>query len=412
MNITKFSLMLVITLDIMGRGLIIPVLTTLLMEQDSGFLKPSTSVAHRQFYYGVAMGLFFLSWFLGASYISKLSDFIGRKQGLLICLGGGLMAYLLTIISFYLHSLALLLLARIITGFTSGNQPIAIAALMDMGTDDKAKAKAKAQNMGLVMVGTSLGLMLGPMLGGVLSDKAIIGTIASLELPFYVACVLIIFNFLLILFTFTNVNFKRRPVTIGVTDVFINLWAIRKHPAVIKLSLVFFFSQITFNSFYIFADSYLFSRFKFDTMQNSIILILSGAAMALTGAFLVSPLLTRFKSKTVVLTTLLIMLSGVVVFMLNPIPVLSYVLLIPIVVAFAVNYPQMITLFSLSVDNSQQGWVMGISVAIFTLGAAIISFVEGQLMAVDINMPFIVAIGAGITAIILVVFLWRGKAME
>ncbi|MCP3940454.1 MAG: TCR/Tet family MFS transporter [Desulfobacteraceae bacterium] len=408
MNLTKFSLMLVVLLDVMGQGLVIPVLTTLFMDSESGFLKPATSVAARQFYYGMIMGVFYFSWFFGAAYVSRLSDFIGRKLGLLICLGGGFLAYVLTIISFSYQSLILLFCARIITGFTAGNQPIAQAALVDLSTDDSEKAR----NMGLVIVGVSLGLMAGPLLGGVLSDKNILGSFASMELPFYVASMLILCNFLLILFSFNNVNFKRRAVTIGITDVFTNLWAVRHRPAVIKLSIVFFFSQITLNSFYIFVDNYLFSRFQFDTFENSMILIIFGAAMALTGAFLSSPLMKRFAPKTVVITTLLVMMAGVFVFMINPVPILSYVLLIPIVVAFAVNYPQMITLFSLSVDDSEQGWVMGISVAIFTLGSGIISLVGGQLMAINIHLAFIVSMVSGLIAFVLVLFFWRDKTMK
>lgn len=408
MNLAKFSLVLVVVLDVMGQGLVIPVITTLMLEPDSGFLKSGTSAANRELYFGLTMGVFYLSWFLGAAWLSRLSDFIGRKQGLLICLGGLLAGYILTIVSLYLGSLPLLILARIITGFTAGNQPIAQAALVDMSEDDNEKAR----NMGLVIVGVSLGLMAGPLIGGVLSDKTLIGSLASLELPFYVACVLVVFNFMLIALTFRNINFERRPVTVKITDVFANLWAIRTRPAVIKLSVVFFFSQITLNSFYIFADNYLYSRFQFDTLQNSIMLIVFGAAMALTGAYLAPSVMSRFAPKNIILTTLLVMLFGVLAFMLNPVAVLSYVLLIPIVVAFAINYPQMITLFSLSVDESDQGWVMGISIALFTLGSALISLVGGSLMTLNIHLPFILSIGAAVTALLLVSLLWRSETMS
>jgi len=95
-------------------------------------------------------------------------------------LGGLLAGYILTIVSLYLGSLPLLILARIITGFTAGNHPVTQAALVDISEDDNEKVR----NMGLVIVGVSLGLMAGPLIGGVLSDKTLLGSIASLELPF------------------------------------------------------------------------------------------------------------------------------------------------------------------------------------------------------------------------------------
>lgn len=408
MNLAKFSLMLVVLLDVMGQGLVIPVLTTLLLDNDQGFLESTTSSADRQLYYGATMGVFYFSWFLGAAYISRLSDFIGRKQGLLICLFGALLGYVMTIVALYLANLPLLILARAVTGFTAGNQPIAQAALVDMSANDEEKGK----NMGLVVVGMSLGLMAGPLLGGLLSDKALLGSAASMELPFMVAALLVIFNILLLTFTYHNVNFTRKTITIRITDVFSNLWAIRKHPMIIRLSIVFFFSQLGLNSFYVFVDNYLYSRFEFNTVDNSIMLVIFGGAMALTGATLVAPLFARYAAKQVVLGSCMVMLVGILAFMLNPLPSLSYILLIPIVVAFAVNYPQMLTLFSLNVDESDQGWVMGVTFALFTFGTGSISLLGGVLMGIDIRMPFMVAIGSFAVAILLVVFLWRGKAMD
>ncbi|MCP4089602.1 MAG: MFS transporter, partial [Gammaproteobacteria bacterium] len=235
---------------------------------------------------------------------------------------------------------------------------------------------------------------------------------ASMELPFIVAGLLVIFNILLITFTYHNVNFKRQPIIIRVTDVFTNLWAVRKRPLIVRLSLVFFFSLLGLNSFFVFVDNYLFSRFKFDTMDNSIMLVIFGSAMAMTGAFLVAPLFARYTAKKVVVGSCLVMFLGVFAFMLNPVPILSYVLLVPIVVAFGVNYPQMITLFSLNVDESEQGWVMGVAIALATLAAGTISLIGGELMGIDIRLPFMVSIGSFAVALILVLSFWRGKAMD
>lgn len=407
MGLTKFSLMLVVLLDVMGQGLVIPVITTQFLNADSGFLKGSVTESERQLYYGITMAVFYFAWFLGAAYISRLSDFIGRRAGILICLGGAFIGYLLTIASFYYASLPLLILARIVTGFTAANQPIAQAALIDISANEEERGK----NMGLVIVGLSLGLMAGPVIGGVLSDKSLLGSYASMELPFVVASALIACNFLLIYATYHNIRFERRPVQVGITDVFANLWAIRTRPNVIKLGLVFFFSELGLNSFYIFLDSYLYTRFGFSTLDNSIMLVVFGGVMALTGAYLVAPVMGRFKAKTVVVVSCLVMGLGVLCFLLNPVALLSYALLVPIVVAFAINYPQMVTLFSLSVDESDQGWVMGISIALFTMGSGLISLLGGDLMGIDLRLPFIVAIGSFALAAIFALGLWRGRPM-
>jgi len=408
MKLGLLSVYFVITLDIMSQGLVIPVLTTLLLDPSQPFLPAHTTAGTRELYFGLTMGLFFLSWFLGAAYISKLSDFIGRKLGLLICLGGSFTGYALTVVAVYLESFPLLLIARIVAGFTAGNQPIAQAALVDESTNDQEKTRF----MGYVIVAGSLGLLIGPILGGVLTDEALLGSFASMQAPFYAAAILVFVNILLVSAFFHDVALERRPVKIKVTDVFLTLWHAAKRPVVLRLSLVFFCSQFAFNTYLVFLNDFLFSRFQFTTAQNSIVLFLFGIAMAAPGAFLVGPIDRRFSKKTVIYATLLLMALGLLAIMANPIGILSYAAALPFVLAFAINYPMMLSLFSASVDEKEQGWVMGVTVALYTLGAGITSVVGGQLMAISIYLPYTIALGAIALALILVFSLWRGDAFR
>ena len=402
----RLALLFVIALDVLGQGLVIPVLTTVLLDPGQTFLPTDTSVAKRQMYFGVTMGAFFFAWFLGAAYISKLSDFIGRKLGVLICLTGALTGYLLTVVSLFTTGFWLLVVARAITGFTAGNQPIAQAALIDASGNEQEKARF----MGHVVVAISLGLVGGPLLSGLLSSKSLIGHFASLKLPFYAGGLLVVLSIAMVVAFFHEPQFERRKVRVRPTDVFLTLWHASQRPVVLRLSLVFFCSQLALMAFFVFIDDFLKSRFHFETLQNSIVLVVFGVAIAVSGAFFVPPLAKRFSKKRIIYGTLLTMVLGLVVFTWNPVANLSYVLLIPFVVGWAVNYPIMLTLFSASVAEAEQGWVMGVTVALYTLGATIISFVGGSLMAINIRLPFGVAMGAVVLAAILIVTLWRGQA--
>ncbi|MEM7146905.1 MAG: MFS transporter [Verrucomicrobiota bacterium] len=408
MKLATFSLLLVVALDVMGQGVVIPVITTLLLDQNETFLPHNTPEATRQSYFGIAMGAFFLSWFLGAAYIAKLSDFIGRKQGILICLSGAFIGYALMITALYLNSFPILIASRIVTGFTAGNQPIAQAALVDASTSEEQKTKF----MGLILVAVSVGLVLGPTLGGVLSDHSLLGKLASEQLPFYGAAALILSNIALIILFFHNTNFERRPVTIKITDVFLTLYHAAKRPVIRKLSMVFFCSQLALNSFFVFLDNYLLRRFEFNTLQNSIVLIIFGVAMALASAFLVTPFTKRFTKKQIVFGSVFAMTAGLVLFLLNPVPALTYLAIIPFVAAFGVNYPVMLTFFSLSVNEKEQGWVMGVTVALYTLGAGLVSLAGGRLMAENIRLPFYIAIAALVLAALLITLLWRSPNFD
>ena len=401
----QFALLFVVFLDLMNQGLVIPILTTAILDPAQSFLLPHASTASRQFDFGLVMGVFFLFWFLGAAYISKLSDSIGRKEGILICLAGNLLGYVLAIIALTEQSLWLLLVARAISGFTAGNQPIAQAALIDMSESEAQKTRF----MGYVLTALSLGLVVGPLIGGIFSEPAVLGKYASLTLPFYIVSGLVIINALLVFFFFYNQNFKRKPVRIRPLDIFISLWMVVKRSKILRLSLVYFFGQVSLYAYLLFMDNYFFSRFEFNTFQNSVALAVLGGGMGLSSAFLVGPLNERYGKKTLVIVSLAVMAVSAAIAIINPWPLMAYLLILPLVIAVGIYLPTMLTLYSSAVDESEQGWVMGVSIAIFTLGAGLVSLLGGWLMSMDIRFPFAIAAASALLSVVLALALWRGR---
>lgn len=392
----------------MGLGLVIPVITTLLLDPTQAFLGDQTSAGTRQLYFGIVMGVFSLSWFLGAAYISKLSDAIGRRNGILICLSGNLIGNAVTIVAIYFGSFSLLLLSRVVTGFTAGNQPIAQAALIDLCTNEHQKARY----LGLVTVAVSVGLVAGPLLGGILTDAELLGAMASIQAPFYAAAGLVLINVVLIAGFYRDTATDRQPLEIRLRDIFLTLWLAAKRPVVLRISLVFFFSQVAFNGFFLFVTTYLFTRFQFSTLQNSIVMIVFGLSMAFAGGALVPRLIKDFSKLSIIYGTLTVMGVAEILFMVNSVGDLSFLLLMPFAVAFGVNFPVMLMLFSASVGKTEQGWIMGVTVALYTLGAGIISPIGGELMSIGIRLPFILSLVSLIVAAILIALLWRTDSLR
>ncbi|MDN3721682.1 MFS transporter [Roseibium salinum] len=242
-------------------------------------LPRDTTDAMRHFDYGLIIGVFFICWFLGAPYISKLSDVIGRKNAILICLFGALGGYALTIGALYMNSFPLLILGRAITGLTAGNQPIAQAAMIDGSADEEDRNR----NMGYIITGVSFGLVGGPIIGGFLSDPQFLGSISSVKLPFYACFALVAIAIALVLFTFREPDegpAERQPFVFRPAEIFELLWQIRKYPKVLRLTMVFFFFHIANMSFYIFVDNYLTSRFDYGTLGGSMVMLTIGVALA------------------------------------------------------------------------------------------------------------------------------------
>ena len=403
MNLSRLSLLLVVFIDVMGFGLIVPIFNTILLDPQQPFLPQGTATDARQLDYTILIAVFFLFYFFGAAFIAKLSDYIGRKSGILICLTGALIGYVLTVVAIMSASYWLLLLGRAISGFTTANQPIAQAALIDISENDQEKSK----NLGMIVAAAALGLLGGPLISGLLSDQNLIGSFASLELPFYVAIGLILINMVLIVFFFFEPGFKKQKIDFGPLEVFRNLFKVVSHPVVLRLSVVLLFSLMCLNAFFFFIDTYLLTRFKFGTLQNSMALAVFGGSMAFGSAYLTAPLHERYKKFSILYVSIAAMGLGILAFMLNPIADLSYVLIVPITVAFAIMYPTMLSLFSGSVGPSEQGWVMGVTVAIYALGSGTITALSGSLMAINLRIPFLLAIACSILALVAIFQLFR-----
>lgn len=63
----KITLMFVVFVDVIGQGLVFPVVNGLIMEPDAGFLPRDTPESVRHLDYGLVIGTFFLAWFLALS---------------------------------------------------------------------------------------------------------------------------------------------------------------------------------------------------------------------------------------------------------------------------------------------------------------------------------------------------------
>ncbi|MCF6765422.1 MFS transporter [Thiotrichales bacterium 19S3-7] len=394
MKKSLLSLLLVVFIDAAGIGLLFPVLNTIIMDPNVDFLAKGTSDFWRHLDYGIVIAVFFLAWFFGATYISKASDTIGRKKALVICLIGILLGYGLTIIAIYVKSLTLLIIGRVISGLTAGSQPVAQAAIIDISDDEH-----KTKNLGLIMFSFSLGMVMGPIIGGIFTSKAIYHGFNSAT-PFFVILAITLVNLVLLVLYFNDNKKQSAKFKFDILSVITQFAPMITLPKVRKLSLVFFIMQFAFNTFYVFVPLYLYEVYGFATAGNSVLMLVIGISMAISSRFLVPVFARSMSNQVTVMLGLAIMAISVAIMITVQIWIVPFIIAVPMMLAFGLAYTNMLSLFSNSVDQSQQGWVMGITVSLFTSGAAITSFVSGELVDLSVNLPFI------ITIICFVISLW------
>lgn len=154
---------LVIVIDLVGFGLVIPLLP---------FMAPSlggdaSDVAFIMITYAVGAAVIAPLW-------GRLSDRSGRRFALVLALLASSAAYVVTALS---DTLFQVYLGRALSGLAAGSLPVATALMADLSPPER-----RAKAMGLVGTAFGLGLIAGPVLGGLLT-----GDSESFALPFYTA---------------------------------------------------------------------------------------------------------------------------------------------------------------------------------------------------------------------------------
>lgn len=159
-------ILITVFLDVVGIGIIIPVLPRLLVELTHQPLHEAVK------YGGWLIFLYAFMQFVCSPILGNLSDCYGRRPVILLALTAFSIDYLIMGLAPILY---VLFIGRIISGITGASFTPANAFVADI-----TPAEKRTQNFGLVGAMWGLGFIFGPVLGGLLGE-------ISLRLPFFCA---------------------------------------------------------------------------------------------------------------------------------------------------------------------------------------------------------------------------------
>ncbi len=160
-TIAMLPLLGAVFIDLFSFGLMYPVIVALF---SAPAFRHDYSPQRIDLYLSLAFSLFPLGMFFGASLLGDISDALGRRRTLLICMAGLGTAYLLMLIGVRTAVLEFFLAGRLLSGLMAGTSPIAQAAMMDhAGPDEHGKLLAQ------VVLVNCVALVSGPAAGGLLS---------------------------------------------------------------------------------------------------------------------------------------------------------------------------------------------------------------------------------------------------
>jgi MFS transporter, DHA1 family, tetracycline resistance protein len=380
-------LLLVLLLDGMGLGLLVPILNGLLFDPASNFLTPNLiSSGLHNVIYGLVIGIFMLFWFFGAAILGDLSDKIGRKKALLICLTGAFFSYLLSAIAIPLQSLSLLLIGRVIAGLTSGSQPIAQAAIIDL-----SDYESRAKNIGYILLSLSAGFIVGPLLGGILSDSSLVSWF-NYSTPLYFTSIISFINIIL-LSVFFKETFTSKQTTFQINlyqaiHLFVSAF---KNDRVKNLSIVFFVFLFGWSSFYSFCSVYVLKMFNFTPTQVSLYMAAMGIGFGIGNGFLVNYLAKMFSLYHIFIYTAFATAFFITLMLIIGTPLIAWLVMAPLACTVTTAYTAILTIFSNQVDDKSQGWVMGITGSIMAFNFALTGIFIGFIAAIHPIIPIVIS---------------------
>jgi MFS transporter, DHA1 family, tetracycline resistance protein len=378
-------LFLAILIDSAGMGLFFPLLNGLILYPKVSLLAFNTPEHMRYFLYGLLLSIYMVFWFFGSAILGDVSDSLGRRKALSICLLGSFVGYLLSAIAVIEHSFLLLLLGRIIDGFTAGSQPIAQAAIVDMSL-----AKNRTRNLGYIMLAGSIGFVIGPMLGGVLSDGNVYHGF-NYSTPLYFAAIISLFNALLVFLTVKESLIDGRKVKIRMMyaiELFVDAF---RQKAIRQLSIIMLWMMIAWSAYFSYISLLLWHRYAYTSMQVAGYWTLLSLGYTIGFAYLVGKC-TKFPPKQVTFWSFFITGMSIFWMTITRSQEIAWIAALIIGMANGVGYTTLVGMFSSQVDGSRQGWVMGITGSIMAAGIAVTTFFAGFLTQLNVIIPFVVSV--------------------
>ena len=352
------SIFLIVFIDLLGFGLILP----LLPYYAESFGASDTLV-------GILVASYAAAQLVGAPLLGRLSDRFGRRPILLVSLLGTLLSFLLL---GFAKTLWVLFAARIFDGITGGNISVAQAYIADV-TDEKSRAKG----MGMIGAAFGLGFIFGPATGGFLSQW-------GYAVPAFAAAGLVTFNLLMVYFWLPESLTPEKRAELAKTEkpklTLGTLFAALKRPFSGSLLITRFFFGLAFAIFQTIFSLYALRRFNLAAQQTGYILTYVGVLSVIVQGGLVGKLSERFREDWLITASVGVMALSLLGWAFVPSATMLLVVLAPIALAGGILNTVVSSALTKTVQPQEIGGILGLSASIESLTRVIAPTLGGILL--------------------------------
>lgn len=296
-----FPILLILFTNILGAGVIIPILPLYAEGQFAGTIPQITLLS----------ALFFGAQFLAAPWLGSLSDRFGRRPVLLVSQMGTVLAFVIFIFAGPLGQalesigwsfpmtggMVMLYIARALDGITGGNITAAQAYVSDITTDEN-----RAQGLGLLQGAFGVGFIFGPAFGGFMASFGPV-------VPFIGAAAITTGTFLLTFFTLKeSLPAEERSVDAKRNGIFPSPRILMGDRVLALILGVTFVASLAFSvlpaTFSLYADRVLFAsrpEGQGTELYIGLMLTFHGLMTVVTQVALLRPLVERLRERRVLL---------------------------------------------------------------------------------------------------------------
>lgn len=337
----------IVFVDMVGLGLIVPVMPTLLETLTGETVDRTAEIG------GWLLFAYALMQFLFAPVIGGLSDRFGRRPVLLLTLALLGVDYL---IMAWAPDLWWLFVGRLLSGIMGASWAAANSCIADV-----AKPEERGKYFGLLGGAGASGFVIGPAIGGVLGSY-------GERLPFVAAAVLCLMGALLGFFILreTLPTDKRRRFTMARANPFGTLLQMSQTPVVLGFLGVIFLMQLAAQSTFSVWAYYNILAFGWSELQIGLSVALYGLLLAIVQGGLTGIAIARFGPR---MTCVLGFLFGIPAYLLFAFAPGSWAMVVGIVLgSFAgLTFPAMQQLMSERIAEDAQGELQGAIASIVSL---------------------------------------------
>jgi len=344
-------ILVTICLDSIGLGIIIPSFPTLVSET------AHVPISQASQYFGWVMGAYAFMQFLFSPLIGNLSDRFGRRTILLISVLGMSLDYL---VMYFAPDLWWLVIGRAVSGIFGASFTSASAYIADISAPDK-----RAQNFGMIGAAFGIGFVIGPAIGGLLSDF-------GARTPFLVAAFFSMANFIygfIVLKESLPVE-NRRAFEWKRSNPFGALQQMKRFKKLKYLFLVSFLTIFTTMCVHSTWNFYSMEKFGWTTKEVGISLAVVGVCFGVVQGALTGKIVAKFGQKNAAKIGLFLSIFVLIGMGLIYQGWMMYAIILPYAFTGIVD-PAIRSIISGQVQSNEQGELQGIFTSLMSLAEII-----------------------------------------